>query len=49
MIRRRELVAIADALPQGTLKILPGEGHSSYITDGEKLLDAVKEFLLKDR
>ena len=48
MIRRRELVAIADALPQGMLKILPGEGHSSYITDGEKLLDAVKEFLLKD-
>ncbi|MCC8023587.1 MAG: alpha/beta hydrolase [Clostridiales bacterium] len=45
LIREEHTRAIAAAIPDSTLRILPGEGHGSYITHSDKLYPVIAPFL----
>ncbi|MBE5793730.1 MAG: alpha/beta hydrolase [Clostridiales bacterium] len=44
MISRKHLEEIAEQIPGAQLRILPGEGHGSYIIGSEKIAKIVLEF-----
>lgn len=44
LILEKETRHIASALPKGTLKILPGEGHGSYIVHSRKIAKEILAF-----
>jgi len=45
MIERRHTEAIAASIPSAKLRLLPGETHSSYVKDGERLYGIIRDFL----
>ena len=44
LIREQETRHIAAALPNASLKILPGEGHGTYIIHQTKIADLILDF-----
>ena len=48
LIREEHTRLIASALPDSTLRILPGETHGSYVVHSEKLYPLLREFLSSD-
>lgn len=44
LIKEAHTRMIADAIPGAQLKLLPGEGHGSYIVHKEKVADLILEF-----
>ena len=44
LVREEETRRIADTIPGAELRILPGEGHGSYIIHQTKIAELIKEF-----
>ena len=46
MVKAGETRRIAAAIPGAVLKILPGEGHGSYIVHKQKIAELIRDFVL---
>jgi pimeloyl-ACP methyl ester carboxylesterase len=44
-IKEKETLTISDSIPEATSQILPGENHSSYILETDKIYRYIKGFL----
>ena len=49
MISRKHLQEVAAQIPGADLRILPGEGHGSYIIGSEKIAEIVLDFARKNQ
>ena len=49
MIGRKHLQEVAAQIPSADLRILPGEGHGSYIIGSEKIAEIVLDFARKNQ
>ena len=47
LIKRSETKRIAASIPNASLKILPGESHSSYVVHSQKLFPLLEDFFTK--